>query len=197
MIDLEEVKRAKARQANPHLEKYSHKLKELLQSKISLKDNFMNLIAGLSSGTLLFVAAQIKGIADNGKRILYAELYLFFAIISVIFFKIFLNVIYDPLRLEVKLTRLFWEKYEFERAADEEKKENGEVCKKTNEKLRRNKEEREKILNPKHKEKTVKWSIVRHTFLNLFYVLAIVLFILGYISMRVSYFSKCNVAKSI
>ncbi|MEA1980514.1 MAG: hypothetical protein U9N54_06030, partial [candidate division Zixibacteria bacterium] len=101
VIDWEEVKKAKERQKNPWIEKYHNKLKELLQSEINSKNNFINWITGLSCGTLLFVFTQNKE-----KVIVLAGIAFFSSLISAILFKMFLRVNYGPLRIEVKLLRI-------------------------------------------------------------------------------------------
>ncbi|MDD5006553.1 MAG: hypothetical protein PHS34_08565 [Candidatus Omnitrophica bacterium] len=192
VIDLIEVEKAKARQKNPHLKKYNSKLKELLKTEITSKDNFINWITGLSGGALLFIYAQDKQLIDIGELLFWAGITFLFAIMSAIFFKMLLRVSYGSLRLEVKLLRILLEGYEFRRAAIEENSKLGEVCKETEENLKRNNQESLEVLDPKHKGKTIKWSVIGYNALDIFYWLTIGLFFSGFVCMGIRFFT-CSI----
>ena len=189
-IDLEEVEQAKARQKNPYLRDFNNKLKELMQSEVNSKDHFINWITGLTSGAILFVFTQIKGMDYNEWILFWAGTLFFLAILSAILFKIFLKVNYGVLRLEVNLLRILWEGHEFRRNAIEEKTKKGKVCKETAEKLKRNQRESIKVLDPKHKERTIKWSTLGYNLLGIFYWGTLILFVSGFICIGVVFFSQ-------
>src|SRR5438445_8479373 len=113
-IDVAELEakrqRVKAKSDNPTSKAYGDKLAELLNSRATARDNFVNWITGLATGTM-FLAFSNVGSAPTDLRtvLLLSGVSSFVCVLSAMAFKILLEVRFSALELEVSLLKNIWQ----------------------------------------------------------------------------------------
>lgn len=174
-IDIGELQKKleklKPKLDNSHNKEYHDKLNELLQSQINSRDNFINWIAGLTTGAMFFIFANISSTVNYLKILILAGGIFFATIISAILFKIFLEVRYGPLILEVKLLRNLWEGYDLRSELKGAKigKSESEVDEGAKRKFLRNFSNSLNFIDPNHIEK-LKRPITFKSYLLAFFI---------------------------
>ncbi len=142
-IDVDELEakrqRVIAKSNNPTSKEYGDKLAELLNSKASARDNFVNWITGLATGSM-FLAFSTIGSATTDLRVvlLLAGLSSFLCVLSAMAFKILLDVRFSALELEVSLLKNIWEGHDIRSQLEELMKSGKEVTDNEKQMLLRN-----------------------------------------------------------
>ncbi|MDD4980937.1 MAG: hypothetical protein PHC54_06710 [Candidatus Omnitrophica bacterium] len=176
---IERFKKLKPKLENPHNKAYHGKLNELLQSKTSSRDAFINWITGLATGALFFTFANFPSKLYNITILKCAGISLFLTILSALAFKIFLEVRYSALELEVALLQNLWEGHDLKSKLEEMFNKDGEVDENAKKEFLRNYRDSLNYLDDKHIEKLKKPVNIKSKFLTLFYWSTLILFILG------------------
>jgi len=154
-IDVEELEakrqRVKARSSNPTSKEYGDKLAELLNSKASARDNFVNWITGLATGSMFLAFSNVSS-APNDVRILLllSGLSAFICVLSAMAFKILLDVRFSALELEVSLLKNIWEGHDIRSQLQELMKSGKEVTEDEQQKLLQNMDESLNYLDENH-----------------------------------------------
>lgn len=95
---------------NPTNNQYADKLDELLNSRATARDNFVNWVAGLATGVMSVAFSSLASAPISLKTILLCSgLASFSCIILAMVFKILLEVRFAALELEVSLLKTLWE----------------------------------------------------------------------------------------
>ncbi len=139
-----EVKRQRvmAKSGNPTSKEYGDKLAELLNAKATARDNFVNWITGLATGSM-FLAFSNVGSAATDLRVflLLSGLSSFLCVLSAMAFKILLDVRFSALELEVSLLKNIWRGHDIRSELEELMKSQQEVTENEKQKLLRNMDE--------------------------------------------------------
>lgn len=95
---------------NPHVKEYNNKLQELLTSKTNSRDNFINWITGLATGSMFLALSNLSTTPQSGRLLfLLSAIASFIGIIFAIVFKILLEVRFFALELEVEILKVLYE----------------------------------------------------------------------------------------
>lgn len=113
-IDVKEleakIQRVRKKSDNPTARQYADKLSELLDSKATARDNFVNWITGLATGSMFLAFSNASSaLPDDNLILLLSGTTSFLCIISALAFKILLEVRFSALELEVSLLKNIWE----------------------------------------------------------------------------------------
>lgn len=158
-IDALEAKRqrVKAKSENPVSKEYGEKLAELLSSKANARDNFVNWITGLATGSMFLAFSNVAS-APNHVRVvlLFSGLASFLCIISAMAFKILLEVRFSALELEVSLLKNIWEGHDIRTQLQEMMQSGKEITGDDKQKLLRNMNESLNYLEEDHLKKLKK-----------------------------------------
>lgn len=105
---------------NPHVEKYKDKLQELLTAKTNSRDNFINWITGLATGSMFFTLSNLSS-TPQGIRIivLFSAIASFIGIVFAILFKMLLESRFIALELEVEFLRTLYEGHDLQTLLNE------------------------------------------------------------------------------
>lgn len=154
-IDVDELEakrqRVDAKSNNPTSKGYGDKLAELLNSKASARDNFVNWITGLATGSM-YLAFSTIGSAANDLRVvlLLSGLSSFLCVLSAMAFKILLDVRFSALELEVSLLKNIWEGHNIRSKLEDLRKSGKEVTENEKQKLLRNLDDSLNYLDEKY-----------------------------------------------
>lgn len=156
--DLEEKrKRVKAKSDNPHSKEYGDKLAELLNSRAIARDNFINWITGLATGSMFLAFSGISAEANSLQGYLvFSGIASFFCIASAMAFKILLEVRFSALELEVSLLKSIWQGHDIRTQLEEMVKEGKEITEEDKQKFLRNINESLDYLDEAHLEELKK-----------------------------------------
>jgi len=176
---IERFKKLKPKLENPHNKAYHERLNELLQSKTSSRDAFINWITGLAIGALFFTFANFSSRLPSITILKWAGAFLFFTVLSALAFKIFLEVRYSALELEVALLQNLWEGHDLESKLEEMFIKDGKTDEKAKKEFFRNCRDRLNYLDDSYIEKLKKPINIKSRFLTFFYWLTLILFISG------------------
>lgn len=143
-IDELEAKRQRvvAKSANPKSKEYGDKLGELLNAKATARDNYVNWVTGLASGSM-FLAFSNIGSAPTELRIflLLSGFSSFLSVLSAMAFKILLDVRFSALELEVSLLKNIWQGHDIRTELEELVKSGKEITESEKQKFLRNMDE--------------------------------------------------------
>jgi len=142
-IDIAELEakrlRVKAKSDNPTSKAYGDKLAELLNSQATARDNFMNWITGLATGAMFLAFSNVSSApADLRALLLVSGLSSFVCVLSAMAFKIFLEVRFSALELEVSLLKNIWQGHDIRSELEQLMKSGKEVTEDEKQKLLRN-----------------------------------------------------------
>jgi hypothetical protein len=143
VVELEAKRqRVKAKSDNPTSKAYGDKLAELLSSRATARDNFVNWITGLATGSM-FLAFSNVGSAPTDLRalLLLSGLSSLVCVLSAMAFKILLEVRFSALELEVSLLKNIWEGHDIRWQLEQLVKNGKEVTEDAKQKLLRNMDE--------------------------------------------------------
>lgn len=98
-------------ESNPHVEIYRNKLEELLSNKLNLRDNFINWITGLSTGSMFLSLSSLNSSTTHNVRLilLSSAISSFFGIVFAIKFKVLLDIRFIGLETEVNILKILYE----------------------------------------------------------------------------------------
>jgi hypothetical protein len=118
-LDIEAVEEKRKRvlaqigidgQANPHVEEYRSKLQELFTAKTNSRDNFINWITGLATGSMFLALSNLNSTPPSIRLILLlSAVASFIGIIFAILFKVLLDVRFIALELEVEILKTLYD----------------------------------------------------------------------------------------
>lgn len=98
---------------NPHLAEYRSKLVELQASKTKSHDEFINWVSGLTTASMYFALTAIKTATVAPRILLLLSATLsFLALLAALAFKLFLEVRYKDLELEVHILKTLFTAHE-------------------------------------------------------------------------------------
>jgi len=140
-IDELEAKRQRviAKSDNPTSKEYGDKLAELLNAKATARDNFVNWITGLATGSMFLAFSNLdSATTDLHVFMVLSGLSSFLCILSAMAFKILLDVRFSALELEVSLLKNIWQGHDIRSELEQLKKIGKEVTEDEKQKLLRN-----------------------------------------------------------
>ncbi len=113
-IDVAELEaklqRMNAKSDNPTGKAYGDKLTELLNSRATARENFVNWITGLATAAMFLAFSNVASAPFNLRALLlFSGISSFLCILSAMAFQIFLEVRFASLELEVSLLKNIWE----------------------------------------------------------------------------------------
>lgn len=191
-IDALEIKlqRVKAKSENPTNSQYGDKLAELLNSRATARDNFVNWIAGLATGAMSLAFSNLASAPNGLKTILLCSgLASFLCIIFAMAFKILLEVRFSALELEVSLLKNIWEGHDIRTQLDEMMQIGKEVTEEIKQKFLRNMNESLDYLDESNLEKLKKPINLKSRLWDYSYWLTLGLFVMG-VGLMAFYFVK-------
>jgi hypothetical protein len=183
-IDFKDVdaklQKIKIKIENPHNKLYREKLGELLNTKTNARDNFINWITGLATGSILF--AFSNGLSPSGN--LRGALFLsaaafFFCIVSAMIFKIFLEVRFSTLEIEVSLVKTMYEGYDIRTQLKEMNQSGEDISEEDKQRLLENMKETLNYLDEDRIEKLKRPINIKSKLLTYFYWQTLTLFFFG------------------
>lgn len=191
-IDELEAKRQRvvAKSANPKSKEYGDKLGELLNAKATARDNYVNWVTGLASGSM-FLAFSNIGSAPTELRIflLLSAFSSFLSVLSAMAFKILLDVRFSALELEVSLLKNIWQGHDIRTELEELMKSGKEITESEKQKFLRNMDESLNYLDESYLKKLKRPINIKTTFwiwsywqTLAFFVAGIVLIVLYFVS---------------
>lgn len=191
-IDIEALEakwqRVQTKIENPHSKRYGEKLTELLNSKVNARDNFVNWITGLATGSMFLAFSNVVSAPDNIQVVLlFSGIASFFSIISAMVFKILLEVRFSALELEVSLLKNFFEGHDIQTQLEKMVKSGKEVTEKDKQRFLQNMDESLNYLDESHLEKLKKPIKLKSKFLVYSYWQTLGLFVTG-ISLMALYY---------
>lgn len=183
-IDVEAIEaklqRVKVKSDNPHAKAYGDKLSELLNSKVSARDNFINWLTGLATGSMFLAFSNVAAAPDNVRLVLFfSGLVSFLCILSAMAFKVLLEVRFSALELEVSLLKNIWEGHDIRSQLNEMMTSGKEVSDEDRQKFLRNMDESLNYLDEGYLERTKKPINRKSRFLSFSYWQTLVLFVAG------------------
>lgn len=175
-------------ESNPHIATYKKKLEELISAKLNSRDNFINWITGLATGSMLFALTNLASTAQNIRYILlYSAIAFFIGIISSIFFKALLEVRFFGLELDVKILKNLYDGHDLNTRLTSEIDYKGKVSEIDKQKLYQNVNESLDFLDPTFPAKLSKSQNIKFRLLDFSFWAAILLFIIGLFLIVVRY----------
>lgn len=196
-IDALEKKRlrVKAKSENPTNSQYGDKLAELLNSRATARDNFVNWIAGLATGAMLLAFSNLASAPNEFKTILlYSGLASFLCIFSAIAFKILLEVRFSALELEVALLKNIWEGHDIRTQLNEMMQSGKEITEEMKQRLLRNMDESLDYLDESNLERLKKPINLKLRLWTYSYWQTLGLFVVG-TGLMASYFVKLTLCE--
>jgi len=145
-IDVAELEakrqRVKAKSDNPTSKAYGDKLTELLNSRATARDNFVNWITGLATGAMFLAFSNIGSApADLRAVLLLSGISSFVCVLSAMAFKILLEVRFSALELEVSLLKNIWQGHDIRSQLEQLMKNGKQVTEEEKQKLLLNMDE--------------------------------------------------------
>ena len=183
----EKCRKVKEKLQNPLNDEFHNKLKELLNTKINSRDNFINWVTGLTTGAMFLIFANISSLGNNKPLLISTIGILFLSVISAMFFKIFLEVRYSNEEIEVEVLKILWEGKDAEIQIKAMIGAGKEVSEKDKKKLYKNINDSVKYLDDGYLEKLKAPITIKSKLLTFFYNLTVFLFFLGIILTAVSF----------
>lgn len=166
--------------ANPHAEQYRIKLLELLTSKTTSRDNFINWITGLTTGSLFFSLSNIHSSPDAPRLALISSaLASLLGIISSISFKMALEARFFALELEVEILKTLYDGHDLRTQLSAELDRGNKISDADNQKFLRNVDQSLNLSDKKQIEKRTRSQNIKNRLMQIFFWSAIVLFSVG------------------
>ncbi|MBI3576083.1 MAG: hypothetical protein HY083_10605 [Gammaproteobacteria bacterium] len=196
-IDALEKKRlrVKAKSENPANSQYGDKLAELLNSRATARDNFVNWIAGLATGVMSLAFSNLVSAPNELKEILlYSGLASFLCIVSAMAFKILLEVRFSALELEVALLKNIWEGHDIRTQLNEMMQSGKEITEEMKQRLLHNMNESLDYLDESNLERLKKPINLKFRLWTYSYWQTLGLFIMG-VGLMALYFVKLTLCE--
>ena len=145
----EKVRRVMSKSENPTTKEYGDRLAEFLDSKATTRDNFINWITGLATGSMFLAFSYSSSAIPKEKLfLLFSGIASFLCIISALTFKILLEKVrFNHSELELSLLKSIWEGHNLKAELDYKKQSNEIVTKEDIEKLTENRNETSNYLD--------------------------------------------------
>lgn len=202
-IDELEAKRQRviAKSSNPKSKEYGDKLAEFLNAKATARDNFVNWITGLATGSMYLAFSNIATAATDLRIVLLLSgLSSFLCVLSAMAFKILLDVRFSAMELEVSLLKNLWQGHDIRSELEALVKGGKEVTEVQRQKLLRNMDDSLNYLDDNYLEKLKRpinfksklwvWSYWQTV---AFFVVGVVLMALYYLRLSLAYYPTVSV----
>lgn len=183
---------------NPQTKEYNEKLKELFSSKLVSRDNFVNWVTGLASGSLFLALSNLATTPQSIRGILLCSaIASFLGIAFAIIFKVLLEVRFFGLELEVFILKTLYDGHDLRTQMTTELNRTGVANEAAKQKFYKNMSDSLDLLDRSIVGDPSRSQHMKLQFLAFFFWASVVMFAAGItlIVMRymLEYFSSCGV----
>lgn len=167
-------------QENPHVKEYKTKLQELFTAKVNSRDNFINWITGLATGSMFLALSNLSTTPQCGRLIfLLSAIVSFIGIIFAILFKVLLEVSFSALELEVKILKVLYDGHDLQTRFNAEMLSGRTPSEADKQKFLRNMDQSLDILDKNKFDEQAKFPKLKARLLVFFFWVAICMFTTG------------------
>jgi hypothetical protein len=176
----EKLKRVKEKSSNPTAKEYGNRLAELLDAKASGRNDFVNWITGLATGSMFLAFSGTSSAAAEYQCLLLSSgVASLLCIISALAFKMLLEVRFSAMELEVSMLKNIWEGHDIKTELAQLAQSGREVTEEQKQRLLRNLDESLNYLDESYLEKLKKPINIKSKLWEWSYWITLVLFLLA------------------